>query len=251
MLNDRTHITLANQDDVDFLFNANMSKDSIVTLKGLEELASGQLVNFKAKVSEIRGSVQHTTKTGESIPKQEIILLDGTRSMKLILYADYVDGLAEGKSYFIQNARLNIVDSKCYLNTPLATEFIFKEIDVVDDSLEGETRINLRCKVIGLKSLHRKVMCSICYKTCDWKDDKTVHCGNCNVTVLAKACTVTWTCHLVVKNNSTADSYVAVLYNMIKSDVLPTSWKQIWRMKMNLRSTYGISLMSQSTCAMT
>lgn len=59
---------------------------SLPSIASLQEVSTEQLVQIKAKVSNMSGIKQIESQYGQTLQKQEVILVDHTTSIKLILW---------------------------------------------------------------------------------------------------------------------------------------------------------------------
>ena len=217
IVNERSDVKLANSQEIGFQHNSKLASNAIVTLKEMDQLASGQLVNFKAEVSTINVAYSHKTKDKRSIMKQEVIVRDSTRSIKLFLFADYVDSLSLGVCYLFKNTRLKIIKSAAFLNTPLKDEFTAEKIEpiqnLVDDVEQSQTRIVMSCKIAGVSSVSKIFSCPQCLRSCEEEDYITVKCEHCNLLLSPESCVNRWLVSVLLKDVLTNESYIGNLKN--------------------------------------
>ena len=98
---------------------------SLLSLSSLQEVSKEQLVDVKAKVSRITGVKTINRHYDHPLKKHEVILIDHTTSIKLVLWQEHRDKLEDPK---IQNTRLKETNGIHYLNTLKSEQFLYKEI---------------------------------------------------------------------------------------------------------------------------
>ena len=91
-------------------------------------MSTEQLVQIKAKVSNISGIKQLESRYGQTLQKQEVILVDHTTLIKLILWQEHCDKLETEKTYSLQNIRLKESNGTRYLNATKSEQFAFQEL---------------------------------------------------------------------------------------------------------------------------
>lgn len=97
-------INFVDKDEIPFKFDKKLGKDAFVTIKELQGLAIGQLVNIQAEVFSVSETLRHHGMHG-AVEKQEVILRDSTNGIKLDLFGDDVGTLEVSKCYRLQNIR--------------------------------------------------------------------------------------------------------------------------------------------------
>lgn len=97
---------------------------SLPSLATLQEVSIVQLVQIKAKASNITGIKQIKGCYGQTLQTQEVILLDHTTSIKLILLQEHCDKLKKEKTYS-QNIQLKESNATRYLNIAKSKQFVF------------------------------------------------------------------------------------------------------------------------------
>lgn len=97
---------------------------SLPSLATLQEVSIVQLVQIKAKASNITGIKQIKGCYGQTLQTQEVILLDHTTSIKLILWQEHCDKLKKEKTYS-QNIQLKESNATRYLNIAKSKQFVF------------------------------------------------------------------------------------------------------------------------------
>ena len=213
-INNKTTITVKDQHSVPFEHNPKLAKDAIVTLKELQGLTSGQIVNIKASVMDIGEVITHQGKDGP-INKQEVILRDSTNCRKLTLYGEDVDHLVAGESYLLRNLRLHIVKSACFLNTTLSAKFNCKKIKQIENLVDGascQTDVQSIARIVGVKSIYKSTICPACNKRCV-EDGGNTKCENCKCMISADCCKSAWFLSIMVKDLATDEVLVLSLKN--------------------------------------
>ena len=118
------------------LFGTFWLRKTFLSLKDLSNLAQGQIVAIKVNVTRLYSETTHKTRSGEEIPRQEVTISDSTDSIKLVLYDQDINTLAEGKSYILKNVQLHIFKDKVYVNSTAEKKFDFKEIETISDPID-------------------------------------------------------------------------------------------------------------------
>ena len=75
-----------------------------INLNTIKSVCIGQLVTVTAKVSRLHPSREVKSK---NLELQEAMLVDPCATMKLILWADFIDSVLEGDTYTFHNIRVN------------------------------------------------------------------------------------------------------------------------------------------------
>jgi hypothetical protein len=148
-------------DDVGFE-HIEMTPPSVTSLLSLNQVSSEQLVTLKAKVMKISGSKKITTSRNPNSPlvKQELVIVDPTVSVKVILWEQFVDTLKEDQTCVFKNLRLKRENNgSMYLNTPKSDQFSFEECEefvetvVQDIQLFSSVEVWLRLVTCLIKNL--------------------------------------------------------------------------------------------------
>ena len=90
---------------VPFVYQDAATSSSLPSLSSLQEASKGQLVDIKAKVSSITAVKTINSRYGYALQRQEVILVDHTTSIKLILWQEHCNKLEDQKTYALQNLR--------------------------------------------------------------------------------------------------------------------------------------------------
>ena len=128
------------------------------SLASLQEVSTEQLVQIKAKVSNMSGIKQIESHYGHTLQKQEVILIDHTTSIKLILWQEHCDKLEMEKAFSLQNIRLKESNGTQYLNTGKSEQFVFQEIPpftqqlaTVATNMESLSQNKISAKIIAVQ----------------------------------------------------------------------------------------------------
>ena len=89
---------------------------------------SNLLGDVKAKVSSITGVKTINSRYDHPLKKQEVLLVDHTTSIKLVLWQEHCDKREDQKTYNLQNLRLKETDGIRYLNTPKSEQFLYTKL---------------------------------------------------------------------------------------------------------------------------
>lgn len=99
----------------------------VPTITSLNQVSAEQLVTLKANVAKVNGSKIITTSSRNptsQLKKQDVIIVDPTASMRLILWEEYIDCLETNKTYLFKNLRLKQDSAgNKFLNTPKSDMF--------------------------------------------------------------------------------------------------------------------------------
>lgn len=152
---------------VPFAYKAASTTSSLPSLASLQDVSSGQVVQGQAKVTNISGVKTLTTRYGHALQKQEVILVDHTTSMKLILWQEHCDKLENEKAYTLKNLRLEDSNNMRYLNTPRSEQFAFEEIPAftqplatVTTDMESLSQNKISARIIGVQSASKSLSCA-------------------------------------------------------------------------------------------
>lgn len=186
----------------------------VVTISSLDQISAEQLVSLKAKVTKVDGTKVITTNytsnhnNSNQLKKQEVLIVDTTKSIKLILWEQHVDCVETGKTYLFDNLRLKKDNSGIkYLNTPKTAGFSVKEVEdfkqllaEVQDVLELTT-INMTATILGVQILSKYLSCLKCGKKTTTKPgSKIAQCDSCKMVQNATNCNTQWFARLLFQN---------------------------------------------------
>ena len=141
--------------------------DTTLTISSLANIASEQLVTFKAKVHLLRPVTQQPTTVGQDIlKKREAVLVDETSSITLKLWENFVGSVEQGKCYKFVNLRYRKTRTDRYVNTPKNEpcqivpcedfEHPLAEVDVDTTTVEAEA------KFVGITTITKSMKCCAC-----------------------------------------------------------------------------------------
>ena len=216
IINDSTQISLVPK--ASFEVDKRFKSDAIIKLGDLICLAPGQIVSVRCHVRKVYSETSHKTRNGD-VGKQDVIVSDSTNSVKLILYGNDVSTLTEGKSYLIKNVRFNRFKDTVYLNTTMACEFSYEEIDKIDhmNDSSASTEATILCKIVGVASVNLYTCCINCNKKMQPNDEEEVlpflKCGECNSCMLKSSCNVILNLSIVVSDVAQNDNVTIFFAN--------------------------------------
>lgn len=154
---------------VPFAHQDAATSSSLPSLSSLQEVSKEQLLDVKAKVSSITAVKTINSRYGYALQRQEVILVDHTTSIKLILWQEHCNKLEDQKTYALQNLRLKESNGSRYLNTPKSEQFLFKEIPSftqdlaqVTTEIESLTQRKVSGKIIGVQHASKSLSCTSC-----------------------------------------------------------------------------------------
>ena len=194
--------------DVSFSHNKFLSATGIIpSISVLEKLALEQLVSIKAHVVEVANVKQIETHSKNSLKKQDVLVADTTNYIKVVLWEDHVNSLAQGKTYVLENFRLNKNYNERYLNTAKGEEFKFKvtsdfaePVVEPDQPLSKECTIP-RCKVVGVLEAIKQVYCvSRSKNVVSLPNSSLVRCSVCNMSQVKSVCKSQWYLRIMVQD---------------------------------------------------
>ena len=166
---------------VPFAHQDAATSSSLPSLSSLQEVSKEQLLDVKAKVSSITAVKTINSRYGYALQRQEVILVDHTTSIKLILWQEHCKKLEDQKTYALQNLRLKESNGSRYLNTPKSEQFLFKEIPSftqdlaqVTTEIESLTQRKVSGKIIGVQHASKSLSCTSCKKKVTVKSNHEV-----------------------------------------------------------------------------
>ncbi len=109
-----------------FAFSEELFKSAAgepVKISSISNLVSEQLITIIAKVLKVSGEKIQAKRFGR-LRKQNIIVADPTRYIKLVLWSDFVNTLDADHTYVLKNVRIKCTKFENYLNTPKNEDFV-------------------------------------------------------------------------------------------------------------------------------
>ena len=91
-----TKIKPSASDNVNFAYSSNR-QSQLTDIAHLAKIAKKQIVTIKCEVAKLSGVKTLLTQDQVQLKKQELIIRDGTGSIQLVLWQDYVDSLSNTK----------------------------------------------------------------------------------------------------------------------------------------------------------
>ena len=203
---------------VPFVYKDAAISSSLQSLASLQEVSKEQLVDVKAKVSSITGVKTINSRYGDALQKQEVILVDHTTSIKLILWQEHCNKLENQKTYALQNLRLKESNGARYLNTPKSEEFLFKEVPSftqdlapVTTEVESLTQGKISAKVIGVQNASKSLSCTSCKKKVTVKSNgKIATCQSCKMMMRVTSCQSQWFLKVLFQNTQNINDKLAL-----------------------------------------
>ena len=174
-------------DDVGFQYT-QMAPPSVISLLALNQVSSEQLVTSKAKAAKVTGLKKTTTSRNPNsqLMKQELVIVDPTASVKVILWEQFVDCLKEGQTYVFKNLRLKCENNgSMYLNTPKSNEFSFEECQEFAETVVADVQlvssVEVCASIIGVESISTYQACLKCGKKAVAARGKLLKCESCHM----------------------------------------------------------------------
>ena len=207
---------------VPFVYQDAATSSSLPSLSSLQEVSKEQLVDIKAKVSSITAVKTINSRYGYALQRQEVILVDHTTSIKLILWQEHCNKLEDQKTYALQNLRLKESNGSRYLNTPKSEEFLFKEIPAftqdlaqVTTEIESLTHRKVSAKIIGVQHASKSLSCTSCKKKVTVKSNgKIANCQYCKMMMRVTSCQPQWFLKVLFQNTQNInDKLTLTLFN--------------------------------------
>ena len=192
VINDSSNIKLLQK--AQFKLDERFSSNATVSLADLHSLAPRQVLSTKGYISRVGGEINHQTRTGREVSKQEILVSNDSTSVKLILYGKDVNSLVAGKTYLLRNLRLNTYQGAVFLNTTESEPFSFEETTEFKNVLESNdvdaTEVSVQCKVVGVSTVTKTYYCVGCNKKVESKseDPEFIKCLSCNMEMTKSSC---------------------------------------------------------------
>ena len=213
-------------DDVGFL-HVEMAPPSVTSLLSLNQVSSEQLVTLKAKVAKISGCKKITTSKNPNsqLVKQELVIVDPTASVKVILWEQFVDCLKEGQTYLLKNLRLKRDNGSMYLNTPKSNEFSFEEVQEFAETVVADVQlvssVEICGSIIGVESISTYQACLKCGKKAVPVHGKVLKCEKCHMLQKIAPSSKRWflRCLFANLNNETEKISLAIFNENVKAMV--------------------------------
>ena len=228
------NITSSNKDDIEsiiiqnnttvqpvvvpFVYQDAATSSSLPSLSSLQEVSKEQLVDVKAKVSSITAVKTINSRYGYALQRQEVILVDHTTSIKLILWQEHCNKLEDQKTYALQNLRLKESNGSRYLNTLKSEQFLFKEIPSftqdlaqVTTEIESLTQRKVSGKIIGVQHASKSLSCTSCKKKVTVKSNgKIANCQSCKMMMRVTSCQPQWFLKVLFQNTQNINDKLAL-----------------------------------------
>ena len=174
-------------DDVGFQYT-QMAPPSVISLLALNQVSSEQLVTLKGKVAKVTGLKKITTSRNPNsqLMKQELVIVDPTASVKVILWEQFVDCLKEGQTYVFKNLRLKRENNgSMYLNTPKSNELSFEECQEFAETVVADVQlvssVEVCASITGVESISTYQACLKCGKKAVAAHGKLLECESCHM----------------------------------------------------------------------
>ncbi|CAH3180361.1 unnamed protein product [Porites lobata] len=180
---------------------------SLPSLASLQDVSLEQLVEVKAKLTRLTAVKTQNNRFGQTLQKQEAILVDHTTSIKVILWQEHCNTLTEEKTYRLRNLRIKESYGTRYLNTPKSEHFEFEEIPAFTQTLAA-----MSAKIIGVQTATKSLSCVACKKKVTIKTSGQIaNCQSCKLMQKVNACSPQWILKILFQNTNNISEKVAIM----------------------------------------
>lgn len=195
---------------LDFQYDKELSVN-LLTVEQCLLSSKFTTVDLKVKIITKDDSKRPIVHNKQTKYKSDCIVADATQSMKLVLWEDAIDKVQVGKSYHLQNLKVNIFDDVKFVNSNESTLISHIEdighINLTSSELD-QNIIKAQCIGIDIKKTLACIACNnaISDKDDDKKDD-TITCPSCNITLLKTALKIKLVSQIILNNDGKITSY--------------------------------------------
>ena len=158
--------------------------------------------------------------------KQELVIVDPTSSLKVILWEQFVDRLKEDQTYLFKNLRLKRDNNgSIYLNTPKSNEFSFEEVQEFAETVVADVQlvssVEVCASIIGVESISTYQACLKCGKKAVAVHGKVLKCEACHMLQKIAPSSKRWflRCLFANLNNETETISLAIFNENVKAMV--------------------------------
>ena len=224
MINKYTRMKSVQSDSVTFKFNAKLSSGTVLSLTDPEKLAAEQLVTIKANISKL-SEVKLRPSRGGFTEKQDAVIRDNEKCMKLQLFGENVDTLELGKTYILQNVRIKVGKDIRYFNTPASDPFCAKEcpqFPKLAELMELEVTTIISARIVAIHAVRKSYHCVACARKIPKPlgDNILITCGSCKLDMRYDSCLVSWYIRALVKDVRSATTVSLSFLDEIAQELL-------------------------------
>ena len=192
---------------------------SATNLLSILKICVGQLTSVTAKVASME-PIKTIKKNGEELVLQEIMLVDPSGAMKLVLWQEFTDLLIVGETYSFQDVgvKQNKFTKEIFINTSKSDTKIdlakpFKEVLPV---VVQSTSLPVTGEVLGVSKVTYYLGCIKCNKKVDETGDALTNCNNCNLKQKQKTCKKNWYCQVLFSESDSNDVQLTIFQDGIQ-----------------------------------
>ena len=140
------------------------SLDTVHSIGSLNQVALGQLIPIKAKVTQLSG-VKKVMINRAHVSKQEGFIVDPTGFIKLVLWGTHVNSVEEGDTYFFNKVRVKELRGERYLNTPKTKdECTISQVEEFTTDLPAVDNVStikeIHGEIVGVVSIEKYIACT-------------------------------------------------------------------------------------------
>ena len=192
---------------------------STTNLLSILKIDVGQLTSVTAKVASME-TIKTINKNGEELVLQEIMIVDPSGTMKLVLWQEFTELLIVGETYSFQDVRVkqNNFTKEIFINTSKSDTKIdlakpFKEVLPV---VVLSTSLPVTGEVLGVSKVAYYLGCIKRNKKVDETGDALTNCNNCNLKQKQKTCKKNWYCQVFFSESDSNDIQLTIFQDGIQ-----------------------------------
>ncbi|XP_029209383.2 uncharacterized protein LOC114973125 [Acropora millepora] len=195
-----------------------------INLNTIKSVCIGQLVTVTAKVSRLHPPREIKSK---NLELQEAMLVDPSATMKLVLWADFVDSVLEGNTYTFHNIRVNKdkQTGDIYVNTAKSGTTIspaqaFTDVLPITPQMPNEyITTTTDGEILGVEKVASYLSCCKCNNKIEIvTQHPVVECSNCHLKQKQSSCPKNWYTQVLFQN-SDDDKLSLTMFNDVLMQV--------------------------------
>lgn len=172
---------------INFVMSDVITANDVTSISALINVMPEQIITLNAQVTHVSPVKVMITQNHGPLRKQEVMLRDPSRTIKQVLWEQYVDLLVPSQTYNLENLKVKVYNDQRYLNTPRDEEFQCNETDPFEQPLPEPQQVidtpSITGTVIGVKDITNITACTSCgKKTAPYQSSATLgQCQGCNL----------------------------------------------------------------------
>ena len=189
-------------------FERSEQSEGMLTVSSLSSVSSGQQITLKGHLIDLSGSKKLLSKSGQSLIKQDGVVLDPTGTIKITFWVNFVDNAEQGKTYNFKQFVYKNDNYGIYLTTSTSVSTLEEaeafQKPLAKPSNEALANKELSVNVLGVSSAIQYLSCAMCNKKIESEDNaKVAICPNskCNLAQKVSCCPKQWVVKLFVQSN--------------------------------------------------